>query len=191
MEPNFKSELIILIPQLRAFARHLCLNSTKADDLVQDALLNAWYARKSYNGTSSLRGWVFSILRNRFYSDQRRAWRSQPLDQSMAENTLVATENPSHGLELLTLRSAMGRLPNDQKEALMLVGAAGCSYEETAAICDCAVGTIKSRVSRARLALEEILEDGDVSFRESEVSAVAAVNTLMSEAAELHATKSV
>lgn len=187
MAAEFKAELTALIPQMRAFARNLCGNATRADDLVQEALMKAWKARDSFIEGSNLRSWVFTILRNVFYSEQRRAWRSQPLDQEVAEATLVANEDPSEALELLALRNAMNRLPEDQKEALILIAAGGLPYEEVAEICGCAVGTIKSRVSRARKALEEILEERDVSVSDSSVSASEVIGDIMQEAADLQA----
>jgi RNA polymerase sigma-70 factor (ECF subfamily) len=159
-EAEFRDELTGLIPHLRAFARTLCGDRSAADDLAQEALLKAWKARKSYKPGTNLKAWAFTILRNQFYSQQRRAWRSQPLDQEVAEATLVANEDPSAPLELLTLRNALLMLPDDQREALVLVGAGGVSYEEAAEICGCAVGTIKSRVSRARTAVAQIIEEG-------------------------------
>lgn len=185
MGSDFKSELTGLIPHMRAFARNLTGHATRADDLVQDALLNAWKARDSYKQDSSLRAWVFTILRNKYYSDQRRAWRSQPLEQEVAEATLVATDNAGHSLDLLTLKNAIARLPDDQREALILVGAGGVSYEEAAHICQCAIGTIKSRVSRARKSLEEILEKREVSLSDSKVAAGDAIDDIMDQAAHL------
>ncbi|WP_342974888.1 sigma-70 family RNA polymerase sigma factor [Henriciella sp. AS95] len=154
----FKSELAELIPHLRAFARSLCGNATAADDLAQEAMLKAWKARASYQAGTNLKAWTFTILRNLFYSEKRRSWRRQQLDPEVAEATLVSNDDPSAAIELLSLRNALDELPEDQREALILVGAGGLSYEETAEICGCAIGTIKSRVSRARKAVTEILE---------------------------------
>lgn len=156
----FKAELTELIPHMRAFSRTLCGNRAAADDVAQEALLKAWKARQSYKSGTNLKAWCFTIVRNHFYSQQRRAWRSQPLDQEVAEATLVATDDPGATLELLALRNALLELPDDQREALVLVGAGGLSYEEAAEICECAVGTIKSRVSRARTALAKLMDDG-------------------------------
>ena len=163
-DDDFKRELASLIPHLRAFARNLCGNATSADDLAQEAMLKAWNARDSYQQGTNLKAWTFTILRNVFYSEKRRSWRRQPLDPEVAEATLVANDNPADGMELLALRNAILTLPDDQREALILVGAGGLSYEETAEVCNCAVGTIKSRVSRARQALVVILESNDVGY---------------------------
>ncbi len=169
---SFKEELIAAIPHLRAFARSLCHDQTQADDLAQEALAKAWKARDSFEPGTSIKAWTFMILRNQFYSEKRRSWRTAPLDAEMAENTLIANDNPTAPMELLELRTALAKLPDDQREALILVGAGGMAYEEAARVCQVAVGTIKSRVSRARKALEAILEDG--STRRSESSNIRA-----------------
>jgi RNA polymerase sigma-70 factor (ECF subfamily) len=159
-EDDFKSDLIALIPQMRAFARTLCGDRTQAEDLAQDTLLRAWNSRGSFQPGTNLKAWTFMILRNQFYSDKRRSWRSTPLDPETAERTLVATTNPIATLELDEVRRALAMLPDDQREALIMIGAGGLSYEEVSEICGVAVGTIKSRVSRARDRLALILTEG-------------------------------
>ena len=156
----FKTELTGLIPQMRAFARSLCRDAVAADDLAQDALLKAWNNRSSYQAGTNMKAWTFMILRNQFYSDKRRSWRSTQLDPEVAERTLVAVSNLIASLELDEVRRALAKLPEDQREALILIGAGGLSYEEVSEICGCAIGTIKSRVSRARDRLAALLEDG-------------------------------
>lgn len=123
------------------------------------------------------------ILRNQFYSDKRRSWRNTQLDQEAAERTLLANDNPSAPLELNDLRMALAALPAEQREALILIGAGGLSYEEAAEVCDCAVGTVKSRVSRARVALRALLESGD--YGRDGKPALACMGALMAEAARL------
>jgi RNA polymerase sigma-70 factor (ECF subfamily) len=159
-EDDFKSDLIALIPQMRAFARTLSGDRTQAEDLAQDTLLRAWNSRGSFQAGTNLKAWTFMILRNQFYSDKRRSWRSTPLDPETAERTLVATTNPMATLELDEVRRALAMLPDDQREALIMIGAGGLSYEEVSEICSVAVGTIKSRVSRARDRLALILTEG-------------------------------
>jgi len=182
----FKAELAELIPHLRAFARSLCGNATLADDLAQDAMLKAWKARASYKAGTNMKAWSFTILRNLFYSEKRRSWRRQSLDPEVAEATLVANDNPSEIMELLALRNAILELPDDQREALVLVGAGGMAYEEAAEICDCAVGTIKSRVSRARKAVATILASGDVGFGSDDgLEAGDAFDDLMEQVADI------
>jgi len=157
-QAQFKDDLTALIPQMRAFARSLCRDPTQADDLAQDALAKAWASRDSYQMGTNMKAWTFMILRNQFYSDKRRSWRSQPLDQEVAERTLVAVTNADARLELDDLRRAMLELPVEQREALILVGAGGLAYEEAADIMRVAVGTVKSRVSRARKELLAVIE---------------------------------
>jgi len=156
----FKRELVTLIPHLRAFARTLTGDPTAADDLAQDAMMKAWDARASFQLGTNMKAWTFMILRNQFYSEKRRSWRQSQLDQEAAERTLVAVDDPEAPVALDELRMSLGMLPAEQREALILVGAGGFAYEEAAAICGCAVGTVKSRVSRARRALQAILEAG-------------------------------
>ncbi len=155
---EFKTALLEAVPHLRAFARSLCNDAVAADDLVQDTMLRAWKARDSYTANTSFRAWSFTILRNVFYSEKRRSWRSTELSPEIAERTLVASDNPSKGIELVELRNALDHLPDDQREAIILVGAGGMAYEEAAQIVGCAVGTIKSRVSRARKTLTAMLD---------------------------------
>lgn len=143
--PDFKTELLSLVPFLRAFARSLTGNPEGADDLAQETLVKAW---------------LFTILRNQFYSDRRRAWRQAPWDQEAAERIPGDGEDQIHSAELSDTVRALRRLSDEQREALILVGAGGFSYEDAAAICKCAVGTVKSRVARARKTLIDIL-DGD------------------------------
>ncbi len=156
----FKKELVPLIPHLRAFARTLCGDPAAADDLAQDAMMKAWDARASFQMGTNMKAWTFMILRNQFYSEKRRSWRQSQLDQEAAERTLVAVDDPEAPVALDELRQGLAMLPPEQREALILVGAGGFAYEEAAEICDCAVGTVKSRVSRARRALHAILDDG-------------------------------
>lgn len=159
-DEGFKTELVTLIPHLRAFARTLTGDATAADDLAQDAMMKAWDARASYQMGTNMKAWTFMILRNQFYSEKRRSWRQTQLDQEAAERTLIAVDDPESPVALDELRLALNTLPEEQREALILVGAGGFAYEEAAAICGCAVGTVKSRVSRARKALLATLEKG-------------------------------
>ena len=183
---TFKAELVQLIPHLRAFARSLCGNAAEADDLAQDAMLKAWKARDSYEPGTNLKAWTFTILRNLFYSEKRRSWRRQPLDPEVAEATLVANDDPDASIELLALRNALARLPVDQREALILIGAGGLSYDEAAEICDCAVGTIKSRVSRARKTLVELMDDNKFGYNsDPDIKAADSMSDIMAQAAVL------
>jgi len=182
-DARFKGELVALIPHLRAFARTLAGEPAAADDLAQDALVKAWDARASYQMGTNMKAWTFMILRNQFYSERRRSWRQIQLDQEAAERTLVAVDDPSAPLALDELRLGLGMLPAEQREALILVGAGGFAYEEAAEICGCAVGTVKSRVSRARRALQSILDDG--SYDRDGLSASDAMRSIMADAERL------
>jgi RNA polymerase sigma-70 factor (ECF subfamily) len=182
-EAAFKRELVGLIPHLRAFARTLAGDPASADDLAQEALIKAWDARASYQMGTNMKAWTFMILRNQFYSEKRRSWRQTQLDQEAAERTLVATENPEAPVALDELRLGLSMLPPEQREALILVGAGGFAYEEAADICGCAVGTVKSRVSRARRSLQAILEAG--SYERDGRSASDAMGSILAEAQRL------
>ena len=182
-DTEFKKSLVELIPHLRAFARSLCGDPTLADDLAQDAMLKAWNARASFEPGTNLKAWSFTILRNIFYSEKRRSWRRQPLDPEVAEATLMSDDDPAAGLELLALKNALWKLPDDQREAVMLVGAGGMSYEEASEICGCAVGTVKSRVSRARTALAAMLESNSAGFSDDRgMKAADAFDAILNEA---------
>jgi len=181
----FKRELVQLIPHLRAFARTLCGDPAAADDLAQDAMMKAWDARASFQMGTNMKAWTFMILRNQFYSEKRRSWRQSQLDQEAAERTLVAVDDPEAPVALDELRQGLAMLPPEQREALILVGAGGFAYEEAAVICDCAVGTVKSRVSRARRALQAILEEG--SYDRDGRSAGDAMGSILADAERLSA----
>ena len=183
LENQFKKELVALIPHLRAFARTLAGDPASADDLAQDAMMKAWDARGSYQMGTNMKAWTFMILRNQFYSDKRRSWRSTQLDQEAAERTLVAVDDPGSPLALDELRLSIQKLPPEQREALILVGAGGFAYEEAAEICNCAVGTVKSRVSRARRSLQGTLDDG--SYDRDGRPAGDAMRSILSDAERL------
>ncbi|MDP3855069.1 sigma-70 family RNA polymerase sigma factor [Phenylobacterium sp.] len=171
---DFRDDLIRLIPHLRAFARSICNDATYADDLAQDALAKALASEKSFTMGTNMKAWVFMILRNQFYSNKRRSWRSQPLDPEVAERTLVSVSDPTASLELDELRRALAMLPHDMREALILIGAGGMSYEEVSEITGVAMGTVKSRVSRARDRLALIYAEGDIAGDDVKPSAAMA-----------------
>ncbi len=154
----FKSDLLGAIPSLRAFAVSLSQNADKADDLVQETLVKAWDKHASFQPGTNLKAWLFTILRNEFYSQMRKRGR-EVQDSDGIMTARLAVHPSQHGLlDLEDFRAALEKLPEDQREAIILIGASGFSYEEAAVICDCAVGTIKSRVSRARTRLQDILK---------------------------------
>lgn len=154
---NFKAALLAEIPTLRAFALSLTGSGDRADDLVQDSLVKAWGASASFTEGTSLRAWLFTIARNTFYSNHRKSRREVQDVDGAAASRLVSNPAQIGHLDLADFRTALASVPDDQREALILVGASGFSYEEAAEICGCAVGTIKSRVNRARQKLMDIL----------------------------------
>jgi RNA polymerase sigma-70 factor (ECF subfamily) len=158
----FRRDLTDLIPRMRAFGRTMTGDLTAGEDLAQEGLARAWAARHTYQPGTNLKAWVYMIMRNQFYSGKRRSWRTVALDQDVVERTLPAISDPDSALALDELRRAMLKLPEEQREALILIGAGGCSYEEVATMCGTAVGTIKSRVSRARDRLALIFAEGSI-----------------------------
>lgn len=177
----FRQDLAGLIPHLRAFARSLCNNASEADDLAQEALVKAWQARDRFEPGTNLKAWVFMILRNHFYSERRKAWRKNETSDDGLESMATMPAGQDAILELADLKHAMSALPPEQREALILVGAGGFAYEEVAEICECAVGTIKSRVNRARAALAKLMEERPET-RSSGNDALKAAEEIIAEA---------
>lgn len=158
----FRRDLTNLIPRMRAFGRTMTGDVTAGEDLAQESLAKAWAARDRYRPGTNLKAWVYMIMRNQFFSEKRRSWRTVPLDSETVERTIPAISDPTATIALDELRRAMLMLPEEQREALILIGAGGCSYEEVAAMSGSAVGTIKSRVSRARDRLALIFAEGSI-----------------------------
>ena len=162
---EFKRELTEVVPHLRAFARGLCGRPDMADDLVQETLMKAWAAQQRFEPGTSMRAWTFVILRNAYLTDMRRNRFRGEYDETVAERVLTAPAGQEEPIHLSDMHRALLTLPPERREALLLVGAGGFSYEEAATICNCAVGTIKSRVGRARAALNAMLADGNIPKR--------------------------
>ncbi len=160
--PSFETQLVETLPHLRAFARSLTNDRALADDLAQEAATRALVNRDSYQSGTNFRGWVFTILRNAFYSEHRRKWRkSEKTDEdTMLAHGEASTQEAS--LEVDDFKRAFVRLPDEQREAMVLVGACGFEYEQAADVVGCAPGTIKSRVSRGRRQLKAILDGDDL-----------------------------
>ncbi|WP_269931293.1 RNA polymerase sigma factor [Aminobacter sp. HY435] len=169
---GFKADLLAAIPGLRAFAMSLAQHADRADDLVQETLVKAWDKQSSFQPGTNLKAWLFTILRNEFYSQMRKRGREvQDSDGLMTARLAVHPSQPGR-LDLADFRKALEQLPEDQREAIILIGASGFSYEEAAEICGCAVGTIKSRVSRARNRLQEILDiSGEADYGPDAIAA--------------------
>jgi len=161
-EPAIRDAILAAVPSLRAFAISLSGQVDRADDLVQDTLLRALSNIDRFERGTNLNAWLFTILRNLFHSEYRKRRREvEDADGSYAGRLKVQPEQGSR-LDFEDFLVALDQLPHDQREALLLVGASGFSYEEAATICGCAVGTIKSRVNRARSRLAAILTVEDV-----------------------------
>ena len=161
--PSVSDAMLRAVPSLRAFAISLCGNVDRADDLVQETLLRALANLGSFEPGTNMSAWLFTILRNLFRSEYRKRRREvEDADGSYAERLTTVPEQTSR-LEIAEFRQALKLLPPEQRESLILVGASGFSYDEAAQICGCAVGTIKSRVNRARIRLAEILSIEDAS----------------------------
>ena len=186
-DPEFKHEIALVIPHLRAFGRSLSGNRDVADDLVQETLLKAWAARKRFQAGTNMRAWTFIILRNLYLSQMRRARFKGEWDDLVADRLLAAPAGQDRYVELADMQRALLHLPQAQREALILVGAGGFAYEEAAEICGVAVGTIKSRVARGRVALENLLTDGKLPSRASstDTSGQTALDAIMDEVTEL------
>lgn len=172
VSPGFKNDLLGAIPSLRAFAVSLSQNADRADDLVQETLVKAWDKHMSFQPGTNMKAWLFTILRNEFYSQMRKRGREVQDSEGVMTGRL-AVHPSQHGLlDLEDFRAALAQLPEDQRESIILIGASGFSYEEAAEICGCAVGTIKSRVSRARTRLQEILKiSGEADYGPDAISA--------------------
>lgn len=158
VEPSdWREAVIARIPSLRAFAWSLARNPSDADDLVQETLTKAWTYREKYEAGTNLRAWLFTILRNTWYSTIAKRGREVADEEGRHAASLTAEGSQEWAVELTALREALNELPPEHREAIVLVGAAGLSYEEAAEIAGCALGTIKSRVNRARNRLAERL----------------------------------
>jgi RNA polymerase sigma-70 factor, ECF subfamily len=154
---QFQRNLIALIPQLRAFSRMMCGRRAIAEDMAQEALAKAWRARDRFEPGTNLKAWLFTILRNEYYSHTRRAWRETHWDEVVGERVAAPPDEQEWAMELSDTARALGGLQQGQREALILVGAAGLSYADAAKVCGAPVGTMKSRVARGRAALTSTL----------------------------------
>ena len=163
--PAIEDQILACLPQLRAFARSLARDRDHADDLVQDAIVRAISSADQFSPGTNFKAWMFTILRNLYFNSFRRKYLMRPLEPSDLERHSAAPTQMA-GLDYQDFKRAFNQLPADQREALVLVGADGFKYEEAAAISGCAVGTMKSRVSRARRELERKLDADRAGARE-------------------------
>jgi RNA polymerase sigma-70 factor (ECF subfamily) len=156
-QDELQTQFMALAPNLRAFARSLSGNAHEADDLVQETLIKAWTNRHTFAAGSNLKAWLFTILRNTHIS-HRRKLKNEVLDHdgTAAEHVSVRPAQIGH-MDMLDFAQAFEKLSPEHKEALILVGAEGFAYEDAALMCGCAVGTMKSRVNRARARLADLM----------------------------------
>ncbi len=174
--PHPRDEIVEHLKPMRAFAMSLTKDWAKADDIVQDTIVKAWTNIDKFEPGTNMRAWLFTILRNTFYSSYRKV-RREVADTDGAFSSRLS-EKPSHDgrLQMRDFERALAKIPIEQREALILVGASGFSYEEAAATCGVAVGTIKSRVNRARNHLSEILGlTGEADFELTDEATLAVV----------------
>lgn len=164
---DFRTQMINIIPSLRAYARGLCADREFAEDLAQETMIRAWAARDSYTQGTNFKAWMFVILRNQFYTIARRNSRMAAWDPEAAERLLVQPAPQQHHIHMSDVEKALRQLPAEQREVLMLVGAGGASYEEAAEVMGCAIGTVKSRLCRARGALAGLINGPDHPQRRS------------------------
>ncbi|WP_312166275.1 sigma-70 family RNA polymerase sigma factor [Phenylobacterium sp.] len=157
-DTEWRNEVVAMIPALRAFAWSLSHNGSDADDLVQDTLIKAWSNRDKFEAGTNLRAWLFTILRNTYYTQIIRRRREVRDETGEYANNVRTPPTQDWSVAMRALQAALAQLPDEHREALILVGAAGLSYEEAAEICGCALGTIKSRVNRARARLLKIMD---------------------------------
>ncbi|MEO7688389.1 MAG: sigma-70 family RNA polymerase sigma factor [Sphingomonas sp.] len=186
-DSEFKAQLAAVIPHLRAFGRSISGSRDLADDLVQETLMKAWAARLRFQAGTNMRAWTFIILRKLYLSQMRRARFKGEWDDLVADRLLAAPASQDRHVELGDMQRALLHLPQPQREALILVGAGGFAYEEAAEICGVAVGTIKSRVARGRVALETIMNDNSLPSRRthSNEPGMTALDTIMGEVEDL------
>ena len=156
-DPSVRAAMLAAIPRLRAFAISLCRSPERADDLVQETLLRACANVAEFEPGTKIEAWLITILRNQYYSDWRKRRREvEDVDGIYAES-LVTHPAQIAAAQHKELQAALAQLPDEMREALLLVTASGLSYPEAARICGCATGTIKSRVHRARERLAAML----------------------------------
>jgi len=160
---SWRDAVVGLIPALRAFAWSLSHNGSDADDLVQDTLIKAWTNKDKFEPGTNLRAWLFTILRNTYYTQVLRRRREVRDEMGEYAGALKTPPTQDWSVAMRSLQVALQQLPDEHREALILVGAAGLSYEEAAEICGCALGTIKSRVNRARARLLKIMDAADAN----------------------------
>ena len=156
--PDPREEIVAYLPQLRAFAQTLTRNPASADDLVQDTMVKAWKSFHTFTQGTNLKAWLFTILRNTYLADLRKARRRPILAVTPFSDDIAVTHGTDTQIAMIDFERALATSPEPQREAIVLVGPAGLSYQEAANSCGVSIGTIKSRVNRGRARLAELLE---------------------------------
>jgi RNA polymerase sigma-70 factor (ECF subfamily) len=154
---DFRTELVAQLPHLRAVARALTGHRDRADDLVNDTVLKALSAESQFQPGTYLKAWLMTILRNHYINGLRRTRIEVETIGEIPEAALPSAPNQEHVVEVNEVANALQRMSVEHREILVLVSAAGLSYEEASEVCGCAVGTIKSRLNRARNELKKVL----------------------------------
>ncbi|MBM1634503.1 RNA polymerase sigma factor [Sulfitobacter mediterraneus] len=175
MSEDPRNELVEHLPALRAFALSLTRNGATADDMVQDTVVKAWTNIDKFKPGTKMRAWLFTILRNTYYSSRRKLNREVADVDGVFTATLSVKPDHDGRMQLSDFKQAFELLPDEQREALILVGASGFSYEEAADMCGVAVGTVKSRANRGRAKLTELLhldDEGPMELTDSATMAV-------------------
>ena len=180
---KFTADLIALIPLLRSIARSL--TGKDAEDYAQEALAKAWQARASFTPGTNLKAWLFTILRNEFYSNLRQAWRQVPWNDAFQESVQMPPGQQQWAAEMADAVRAMDTLPERQRDALILIGAGGYSYEDAASVVKTRVGTVKSRVGRARVSLKKVLDGGRLPVAKAGPAVGSAMNKVLDRLSHL------
>jgi RNA polymerase sigma-70 factor (ECF subfamily) len=157
LDPALQSAMLAAMPNMRAFALSLCHRRDRADDLVQEALARAIGNIRLFKPGTNMKAWLFTILRNNFFNEYRKSRHEVADVDGYYVGSMTSQPYQEAYLQFAELRTALEQLPRDQREALVLVGVAGLSYEAAAKLCRCAVGTMKSRTFRGRMRLAELM----------------------------------
>jgi RNA polymerase sigma-70 factor (ECF subfamily) len=157
LDPTVEKAMLAAVPDLHGFAIALCRRADRADDLVQEALLHAIDKIESFTPGTNMSAWLSTILRNNFCNEFRKRRREVSDSGEYLAGTMAAQPEQESRIRFAEFRGALAKLPDDQRAALLLVGASGLSYDEAAEICRCPVGTIKSRTNRGRVRLAELM----------------------------------
>ena len=180
-DQEFRARLLLLLPFMSAFSRTLCGNTSLSEDILQDALCKAWEARESFRPGTNLKAWAFKILRNCYYNHCRRVWRRPPLDDAVAAAIEAPPDEQMWAVHLADTIEALDVLPLAQRKALIMVALGGASYSDVATLCNCPVGTVKSRVTRARKYVLSALQTSRKPSQRKRVRAENAVDVIVQE----------